>query len=88
MCVINDPLGQAHSPISRDHYSKLKFVFFWEGRTRTDLETPRAWENSDHCQPWLGVGQVDQYRGRKKGKNKIKIVVKIFQPGRLKKSPF
>ena len=30
MCVINDPLGQIHSPSSSDHYSHLKLVLFSE----------------------------------------------------------
>ena len=30
MCVINDPLGQTHSPSSSDHYSHLKVVLFCE----------------------------------------------------------
>ena len=30
MCVINDPLGQTHSPASVDHYSHWKFVLFRE----------------------------------------------------------
>ena len=49
MCVINDPLSQAHSPFSY-HYSHLKFVLFCKilksgnRRTdgRTDVQTPHV----------------------------------------------
>ena len=34
--AINDPLGQTHSPASRDHYSHLKFVLFCEISKRVD----------------------------------------------------
>ena len=30
MSVINDPLGQTHSPASSDRYSRLKFVLYCE----------------------------------------------------------
>ena len=40
MCVINDPLGQTHSPASGDHcVSHMKYFFVlrhfekWDGRT-------------------------------------------------------
>ena len=29
MCVVNDPFGQTHSPVSSDHYSQLKIVLFF-----------------------------------------------------------
>ena len=30
MCAINDPLGQIHSLVNSDHYSRLSFVLFCE----------------------------------------------------------
>ena len=49
--VINDPLGQTHSPDSSDHYSHLKFVLFSgilkSGNGRIDT----TWKNSDHYLP-------------------------------------
>ena len=41
MCVINDPLGQTHSPNSRSHYFHVTFVIFC---VRTDNTS----ENNDH----------------------------------------
>ena len=45
--VINDPLGQTHSPASRDPYFNFKIVLFCEVLKRTD----DMCENSDHCRP-------------------------------------
>ena len=45
MRVINDPLGQTHSPASSDNYFRLKFWFVsqdFEKWERTDIETTRA----------------------------------------------
>ena len=61
-CVINDPLGQTHSPISifrRRLYlfcDILKIV-----NVRTDgRKNGNMWENNDHYRPGLWVGWVDQ----------------------------
>ena len=45
MCATNDPLGQTHSPASRDNYFYMKTCFVlryvekWEG---TDVQTTHA----------------------------------------------
>ena len=50
MRVINDPLGQTHSPANNDHYSSLNFVLFCEifkiGDRLTDGRTDRQTDNS------------------------------------------
>ena len=58
ICIINDPLGQTHSPTScSDHYFHATFVLFRDilksGDGRTD-------ENNDHYWTRLWVGRVDQ----------------------------
>ena len=57
MCVINEKLGQTHSPASSDRYFHLRFVLFCEilksGDERTDGSTDTTCENSDHCWPLL-----------------------------------
>ena len=60
MRIINDPLGQTHSPANSDHYSRLKFVLFCEILKSGDGRTDNTCENSDHYRPWLWVVLVDQ----------------------------
>ena len=36
MSLIDDPLGQTHSPSSSDHYFHAKFVLFWDSMKSTD----------------------------------------------------
>ena len=60
-CVINDPLGQTHSPTSSEHYFHTKFVLFCDilkcGDGRTD---GNMYKNNYHYRPELLVGQEDQ----------------------------
>ena len=62
MYVINDPLGQTHSPVSRDHNSHLKVVLFCEilksRDGRTDIQTTRAKIVITTGRDWVGL--VDQ----------------------------
>ena len=53
-CVINDPLGQTHSPTSSDHFfNRRLFCFIWKsGEGRTDQN---MCENNDHYRPGLWV---------------------------------
>ena len=37
-CVINDPLGQTHSPTSSDHYFHATFILFCD-ILKTDVRT-------------------------------------------------
>ena len=46
MCVINDLLGQTHSPFRCDHYSQLKLVSFCEILKRIDGRTDTKFENN------------------------------------------
>ena len=39
MCVINDPLGQFHSPASSDHYLHFKIIVFCSILKSTDVRT-------------------------------------------------
>ena len=52
MCVINDPLGQTHSPAMSAHYSRLYFVLLCKimnsGEWQKDEHTDNTCENSDH----------------------------------------
>ena len=51
-CVINDPLGQTHSPTNSDHYFHTTFVLFCdflknrEGRTEVNMN-----ESNYHYRP-------------------------------------
>ena len=49
MCVITDPLGQNHSPVSGDHYSHL--IELRGFKVGTDGRTDTSCENNDHNQP-------------------------------------
>ena len=61
MRVINDPLGQTHSPASSDRYSRWNFILFCEILKSEDGRTDR--QNVQiviTTGPWLLVGLVDQ----------------------------
>ena len=60
MRIINDPLGQTHSPASSYHFFHLNLVLFCEILKSGEGRTDNMCENSDHYRPWLGVGLVDQ----------------------------
>ena len=44
--VVNDPLGQTHSPTTSDHYFHLKIVLFWT--ILKYMRTCGKTENNDH----------------------------------------
>ena len=57
--VINDPLGQTHSPVSRDTYFHLKYILF--SNVWTDGRTDDKRENSDPYWRDCGSGREDQF---------------------------
>ena len=64
-CVVNDPLGQTHSPTSSDHsdhYLHATFVLFCNILKSGDRRTGgNLCENNDHYRLGLWVGRVDQF---------------------------
>ena len=59
-CVINDPLGQTHSPTTIDHYFQATIVFchiLKSGDGRTDGSMCK---NNYDYRPGLWVGRMDQ----------------------------
>ena len=64
-CVIDDPLGQTHSPTSSDHYFYVSFVRqYCEKQDRMYVRMESTYGNNkktnDHYRPELWVGRVDQ----------------------------
>ena len=60
-CVINDPVGQTHSPTSSDHYFQATFVLFFDIlRSEDGRMAGNMCKNNDHFRPGLLVGWVDQ----------------------------
>ena len=51
--VIDDPLGQTHSPACSNNFFHFKIALFFEILTY-------MCENCDHYRPWLWIGLVDQ----------------------------
>ena len=56
MCVINDPLGQTHSPTSYDYIH----VLFFDMLKSEDGRKENTNKNNNHCQSGLWFGRVDQ----------------------------